>query len=150
MSNLSTHNSILTTKSSNSLNYRNNTTFSNWKYYKLYDETVVKNNISVVSNNSSLQNEIKYIKSQNFLIYFNKKSLNIFDTVTNTLIVNNINIDDFDVANHEITHLRVTEPTLETLSELKYLSSLFLKTLKMKITSTVLILSRFTIYQIFF
>lgn len=117
MSNLSTNNSILTTKSSNSLNYRNNTTFSNWKYYKLYDETVVKNNISVVSNNSSLQNEIKYIKSQNFLIYFNKKSLNIFDTVTNTLIVNNINIDDFDVANHEITHLRVTEPTLETLSE---------------------------------
>lgn len=117
MSNLSTHDSILTTKSGNSLNYRNNTTFSNWKYYKLYDESVVKNKLSIGSNNSSLRNEIQYIKSQNLVIYFSNKSLNIFDTVTNTLVVNNINIDDFDVANHEITHLRVTEPTSDTLSE---------------------------------
>lgn len=113
MSNLSSHNSILTTKSSNSLNYRNNITFSNWKYYKIYDESLVNNNLSIVSNNSSLQSEIKFIKSQNFLIYYRNKSLNIFDTVTKTSVINNININDSDVANHEITHLRVTEPTLE-------------------------------------
>ncbi|SGZ38266.1 uncharacterized protein HGUI_00466 [Hanseniaspora guilliermondii] len=117
MSTLDAQNSILTTKSSNSLNYRNNTVFSNWKYYKLYDELVVKNNLSIVSNNSSLQNEIKYIKSKSCLISFNKKLLSIFDTTTNTFVVNNINLDDFDVANHEITHLRVTEPNSENLSE---------------------------------
>ena len=113
MSNLDAQASILPTKSSNFLTHQNN---NYWKYYKLYDESVIKNNFSVISDSKTFLNNMKYVKNNRYIIYTSKKVFNVFDTKTNTYAVS-INIDDFDVTKHEITHLKVTEPTTGEITE---------------------------------
>lgn len=117
MSNIDTQSSILTTKSSNLLNYKNGNVYNYWKYYKLYDESIIKNNFSMVSDSKSINNNMKYVKSSRYIIYSNNKLINIFDTKSNSFAVSNINIDDFDVSKHEITHLKITETITEGISD---------------------------------
>ncbi|KAL6929730.1 hypothetical protein ACO0SA_001134 [Hanseniaspora valbyensis] len=106
--NVSSRDSLFSNNSNNTSTLNNN---SIWKYYKLYDDEVVKTSNLTIPFDSS-NNIVRLIPSKNTVIYTTttaNKEISIFDNKSNKFIITNFNINDTDIDSHILIDLKVVE-----------------------------------------